>query len=155
MRTRWVGVMVLAGLAAVAACGDDDGGAAEADDGGTGTVAVSLEPTDGFLVEGFEVGLRFSDADGTEINRVLWSDFVASQGDDSIEAFYDSVLEQEVPAGPVVVEAQVSIGIGPPPEPPNLDADELPCRLEVEVAAGERVEVQVAFLPEGDCLSVL
>jgi hypothetical protein len=148
--------VVAAGLVALAGCGDDRGAAgADPADGGTGTVAVSLEPTDGFFVEGFEVGLRFSTADGTEINRVLWSDVVAAQGDDSIEAFYESVLEQEVPAGAVVVEAQVSIAIGPPPEPPDLDAEELPCRLEVEVPADERVEVQVAFQPDGDCLSLL
>ena len=158
MRTRWVGLMVAAGLVALAGCGDDSGEAdadTESDGGGTGTVVVSLEPTDAIFIEGFEVGLRFTDADGNEVNRVLWSDFIAAQGDDSIDAYYDGVLEQEVPAGAVVVEAQVTIGIGPGPEPPDLDAEELPCRLDVEVPDGGRVEVQVAFQPEGDCLTQL
>jgi hypothetical protein len=50
----------------------------------------------------------------------------------------------------VVVEAAVSIGIGPGPVPPDLDAPELPCRLEVEVPGGGRVDVEVSFQPEGD-----
>ena len=138
MTTRWVGLVVAAAaVVALAGCGDDGDSEAESGTGGgTGTVAVSLEPTDAIFIEGFEVGLRFSDADGDEINRVLWSDFVLTQTDDSIEAYYDSVLEQEVPAGAVVVEAQVTIGIGPGPEPPDLDAEELPCRLDVEVPEG-------------------
>jgi hypothetical protein len=59
---------------------------------------------------------------------------------------------EQLPAGIVVVEAEVSIGIGPGPVPPDLDAPELPCRLEVEVPDGGRVDVEVSFQPEGDCL---
>jgi hypothetical protein len=131
----------------------DDGGSAGA---GEGTIAVRLEETEGILIEGFELGLRFTDAaTGEEIDRVLWSDYVASLGSDDIEAYYTSVLEQPVPAGTVRVGADLNVGIGPPPAPPDLDATPLPCELDVEVAAGETVTVVVAFddtAPE--CLQV-
>ena len=78
MTTRSVGLVVAAAaVVALAGCGDDGDSEAESGTGGgTGTVAVRLEPTDAIFIEGFEVGLRFTDADGDEINRVLWSDFV-------------------------------------------------------------------------------
>jgi hypothetical protein len=164
MRTI-VGVVLVGGMLASGGCGDDSGEPVDAggpgptaeDDGGTGgdgegTIAVRLEETEGVFIEGFELGLRFSTADGEELERVLWSDFVATVEDQSLDAYYDSVFEQPVPAGTVVVEAQVTIGIGPPPEPPDLDAPELPCRLEIEVPDGGTAEVEVAFEPEGDCL---
>ena len=160
MRTA-VGWVLVAGLLVVAGCGDD-GGATAGEDGspdttaagggaGTGTVTVRLEPVEGVFIEGFEVGLRFSTPDGQELDRTLWSEFVASTGTASIEAYYDSILEQPVPAGPIVVEAAVSVGAGPPPVTPDLDATELPCRLEVDVPDGGRVDVEVSFDASG-CL---
>jgi hypothetical protein len=145
-------------LLVLAACGDDgegsstdttapaasDGG--DGGDGGDGTIAVRLEEAEGIFIEGFEVGLRFTDAaTGEEIERVVWSDFVSSLGSGDVDAFYTSVLEQPVSAGTVRVGADVNIGIGPGPEPPDLDASSLPCELDVEVPAGETVTVEVAF----------
>ncbi|MBA2280609.1 MAG: hypothetical protein H0W25_05140 [Acidimicrobiia bacterium] len=121
---------------------------------GQGTIRVHLEETEGIFVEGFEIGLRFEGADGTELKRVLWSDFVASTGDQSMEAFHDSVLEQVVPAGTVTVGADVRMSIGGPIEPPDLDAESLPCETEVPVPAGGTVEVEVSFSGEADCVTV-
>ena len=124
-----------------------DGSARDA----TGAVTVRLEPDVCCFQEGFEVGLRFETTEGEVIASTLWSDFVAASGDDSMDAYYDSVLTQEVPSGPVVVRAEVSIGAGPPPVPPDLEGD-LPCSLEVEVAPDETVAVEVLFHEAGDCL---
>ena len=137
----------------LAACGGDD----EPEDGAgepvEGTVAVRLEETEGILIEGFEVGLRFESAGGEEVRNLLWSDFVATLESADIDAYYDSVLEQPVIAGPVRVSADVSIGIGPGPEPPDLQADRLPCELELDVPAGETVTVEVRFDDAApDCL---
>lgn len=117
----------------------------------TGAVTVQLEPDSCCFFEGFEVGLRFETIAGEIIASTLWSDFVAASGDDSMDAYYDSVLTQEVPSGPVVVRAEVSIGAGPPPVPPDLEGD-LPCSLEVEVAPHETVAVEVLFHEADDCL---
>ena len=158
MRTTPVLALLL--VAALAACGDDgdddsssdttspatEDGGNDGGDGGDGTIAVRLEEAEGIFIEGFEVGLRFTDAaSGEEIERVLWSDFVTSLGSGDVDAFYTSVLEQPVPAGTVRVGADVNIGIGPGPEPPDLDATSLPCELDIEVPAGETVTVEVSF----------
>jgi hypothetical protein len=161
-RTTIAALLTLAALPLLAGCGDDDDAAGddgtgpsevdgEADEaGGEGTVAVHLEATEGIFVEGFEVALRFETGDGEVLDSLLWTEFVAGLGDQSIEAFYDSVLEQPVPAGPVVVHAEVALGIGPPPVPPD-PTGELACRLEVDVPDGGTVEVEVAFT-DADCL---
>ncbi len=136
------------------ACGDDDDAGSGADGGGgQGTVAVHLEPLDGVLIEGFELGLRFETADGEVLDQRLWSEFVAGTGDPSIDAFYDSVLEAEVPAGTVVVLANLVQSIGGPIEPPDLSG-EMPCSLEVDVPEGGTVEVEVSFSGEPDCMTV-
>lgn len=141
-------------------CGDDGATVADAttetpapsDAGdGPGTIAVRLEPVSGVFTEGFEVGLRFETTDGDTITSTLWSDFVQSRGAGSIDAYYDSVLEQEVPAGQVAVLATVNIGPGGPPEVPDLDGP-LRCRLLVDVPADGRVEVEVSFSGDDDCL---
>jgi hypothetical protein len=146
-------LLVLAAVAALfAACGDDDDASTEGGgNNGTGTVAIAIEPVDGVLIEGFELAFRLETAGGELVDRVVWNDFVAAEGDGTIEAFYETVYEAEVPAGTITVLAQVNVGIGPPPEPVD-PAGELACRLEVEVGAGERAEVEVALNPEGDCL---
>ena len=128
-------VAVALGAAVLVRSGDDGvvvqtGPAAGAPDD-PGTIAVQLEADVCCFTEGFEVGL--------------------ASGADSMDAYYDSVLTQEVPAGPVVVRAEVSIGAGPPPVPPDLEGD-LACSLEVEVASGETVAVEVLFDEDGDCL---
>ena len=159
-------VAVALGAALLARAGGDDvvvvqtgpsaGGPAPgaAADAAEGAITIQLEPDVCCFIEGFEVGLRFEATDGEVIASTLWSDFVAASGDDTIDAYYDSVLTQEVPAGPVVVRAEVSIGAGPPPLPPDLEGD-LPCVLEVEVAPGETVAVEVLFDEVGDCLQRL
>jgi hypothetical protein len=128
-------------------------------DGGTGegTLAVRLEQIDGVMIEGFELGLRFTDAaSGVELGRVDWSEFVAEQGAGDVEAYYDSVYEIAVPAGTVRVGSDVNVGIGPPPEPPDLDANPMPCELDVEVADGATVTVEVSFDDASDqCLQVV
>ena len=116
-----------------------------------GTIAVHIQELDGVFVEGFEVGLRFETPDGQVIASTLWSDFVEAQDSESIDAYYESVLEQNVPAGAVVVLASANVGIGPPPEVPDLEGD-LRCRLEVEVRAAVRVDVEITFDDPADCL---
>ncbi len=118
----------------------------------TGTIAVQLEKLDGVLIEGFEAGLRFETLDGTTIAAVLWSDFVAAQGNPTLEDFYDSVLEQTVPAGQVVVLASLNVGIGPAPEVPDINGD-LRCKLVVDVPADGQVDVQLSFDGSENCLS--
>lgn len=66
---------------------------------------VRIEETGGAFIEGFEVGLRFAAADSTVLASTLWTDFVESFRVDSIEDYYDRVLEQDVPAGTVVIPA--------------------------------------------------
>jgi hypothetical protein len=120
------------------------------DSAGTGVIAVRLEPVDGFFIEGFEVGLRFETPGGDVIAAALWSEFVQSQDDPRLEAYYESVLEQPVPAGDVVVLATANVGIGPGPEVPDLDG-EMRCRLDMSVPEGATVEVEVSFADQ-DCL---
>ena len=125
------------------------------DDGGqTGVVAVQLEQIDGIFIEGFEVGLRFETGAGEVVAATLWNDFVSEQDAPTVEDYYDSVLSQDVPAGPVVVLATVSIGQGPGPVTPDIDGD-LDCRLDIDVAADQTVEVEVSFDSSGDCLRVI
>lgn len=64
-----------------------------------GTVAVRIEETGGAFIEGFEVGLPFAAADSTVLASTPWTDIVESFRVDSIEDYYDRVLEQDVPAG--------------------------------------------------------
>jgi hypothetical protein len=96
-------------LTAVTSCGvgTDTIGTDESE---PGTIAVRIEDVDGFFIEGFEVGLRFETPDGEVIASTLWTDFVQSLGAESIDAYYDSVLEQDVPAGTVVVLASANVG---------------------------------------------
>lgn len=137
---------------AVTACGESTDAVTVGDqDSGSGVIAVQLEELDGVFVEGFEVGLRFETPDGEVIGSTLWSDFVASMADASLEAYYDSVLEQDVPAGTVVVLASANVGIGPPPEIPDLDGS-LRCRLEVVVPHDGRVDIEVTFDDPDACL---
>lgn len=119
---------------------------------GEGIIAVRLEPVEGFFIEGFEVGLRVETAGGERIAATLWSDFVQSQDDEpTLEAYYQSVLEQPVPAGEVVVWATANVGTGPGPEIPDIEGD-LRCQLSLHVAEGERVEVEVSFAAGTECL---
>jgi hypothetical protein len=120
----------------------------------TGTVRIQLAPIEGFFIEGFEVGLRFEHGDGTVIASTLWTDFVQATQATQIDDYYDAVLEQPVPVGSVVVRAQVTIGAGPPPSIPDV-AGELPCRLDVEVGAGQVVDVEVVFDTGSGCLHVV
>src|SRR3546814_5762138 len=68
-----------------------------------------------------------------------------------MDDYYDSVLRQKVPAGPVVVLATVNVGTGPAPEVPDLAGD-LPCRLGIDVQAGGEVAVEVNLDGGADCL---
>lgn len=120
--------------------------------GPTGTLAVHLQPVDGVFIEGFEAGLRFETADGQVIYATLWTDFVKSTGSTNLRDYYDSVLEQAVPAGTVVVLATVNIGAGPGPVTPDISG-ELRCRLEVDVPVDRLIEVELAFDRQGNCLT--
>lgn len=117
-----------------------------------GVVAVRLETVGGIFIEGFEVGLRFEDGNGKRLGTALWSDFIQSlDGEPSMERWYDSVLEQVVPAGTVVVLAEANVGAGPGPSIPDVDGP-LPCRLVLDVPAGNRVAVEVSFDGTDQCL---
>lgn len=159
------GLLLLLGLVA-AGCGEEDRTVAAADRDGapapmpeaqgrdSGIVAVQLEPVPGVFIEGFEIGLRLETGKGELIVATLWSDFVQSTGATDIEAFYDSVFTQSVPAGTVRLRAEVNIGIGPGPEVPDLTGD-LPCELVVEVEPGTETVVEVSFGGSNDCLRLL
>ena len=164
-----VAALILAVPLLFGACSDDDPEAGDdpsvettapgedGEDGETGTITVQLEPTQGIFIEGFAVGLRFTDADGDEVKALTWDDFVAELDPASNpNIYYEAVLEQEVPAGTVTVGTDVNIGIGPGPEPPDLTADPMPCELDVEVLAGETVAIEVSFDDSiEDCLRIL
>ena len=151
-------VLLLLALLPTASCGADDVVASPSAGGDgpaplPGVVAVRLEPVDGTFIEGFEAGLRFETGDGDVIAATLWSDAVRrSVAEPTADDFYRHVVEQEVPSGEVVVFARANVGIGPPPEVPDLD--DLGCRLAVQVPADGRVDVELTFAgPEG-CLRV-
>ena len=154
---RSVIALLIAGLL-FGACGGsaasipiDTGGS---DPSPKGTVTVQLEEVEGIFVEGFEIGLRFETADGDVIDSTLWTNFVADLGDQAPERFYDAVLSQQVPAGSVVVFATVNVGIGPPPEVPDLSG-EMQCRLDITVGESQVVAVEVDFSGTSDCLQTL
>jgi hypothetical protein len=177
MNMRWfrptASIVVLLALvfAPALACGDDEGDTtttsavapiddaapdpvptAPAEDAeGSAIVAVSIEDVEGIFVEGFEVGLRFETGDGEVIESTLWSEVVAAQDPSTPEAYYETVLEQPVPAGEVVVLGEANVGTGPGPSVPDLDG-ELPCRVELELDDGERAEVEVRFDTTDECL---
>lgn len=135
----------------VASEAEGSGGAA---DTSPGEIRVQLEEVDGAFIEGFEVGLRFETGDGELIASTLWSDFVASNGRTDMDAYYDSVLSQSVPAGTVRVSAEVNIRALPPPSTPDLGA-ELPCLLVVEVDPGAVVAVEAMFKDTPNCLRLV
>lgn len=118
----------------------------------TGTLQVRLAPVEGIFIEGFEVGLRFETSDGEVLYSGLWTEYVRSLDDDSIEAYYESVLTQAVPAGDVVVLATANVGIGPGPVIPDPDGV-LDCRVVVSVPAGGETTVEVSFTGDRDCLA--
>ncbi len=146
-RPTWFFPLLAALVLATSACsGDDDSGGDGDQSGGTGTgnVAVSVEPVEGFFTEGFEIGIRFETGTGERIATAIWSDAVVASGNTAPDAVYTHVLEQQVPAGDVVVLATVNVGIGPPPEVPDVDG-ELRCQLDISVADGATVQVQAGF----------
>jgi hypothetical protein len=144
-------ILVCAVLALAAACGGEENDVTTSGlpaDTGVGIITVNIEEVQGIFTEGFEVGLRFETPDGEVINSVLWSDYINSldQGD-----FYKSTLEQPVRAGTVVIVGEANVGIGPPPETPNINGD-MRCRLEVEVPADGSIAVEVTFSNPAACL---
>ena len=113
-----------------------------------GTITVNIEEVQGIFTEGFEIGLRFETPEGTVIDSVLWSDYITSldNGD-----FYKSTLVQSVPAGTVNIIGEANIGIGPPPETPDIDG-EMRCRLTVDVPSNGNVAIEVTFSDPDICL---
>lgn len=170
--TRTIAILTIMGLL-IAACGSDASDSApdtttplsapstsptttagSTDDAvGSGTIAVHIEDVEGFFIEGFEVGLRFETSDGDVIASTLWTDYVAAQGDGTLESFYDTVLEQPVPTGDIVVFASANIGAGPAPEIPDVEGD-LRCRLDLTLADGERIDIEVTFADTDNCLVI-
>ena len=151
--------LAVVALIATAACGDNSDPTLSGDDTSgpteeTGIVAVSLEPVDSLLTEGFELGLRYETADGEVLGTTQWTEFVAQQEGDAATDFYGSIHEQSVPAGPVTVLATMNIGIGPPPIKPDVNG-ELRCRLDIEVPAGGMATVEVLFDGTDACLRPL
>lgn len=129
---------------------DTDPGIDEGEAGG-GTITVRLEEVQGFFIEGFEVGLRFEQIDGTVLSTWRWNDVVEQFGDGTAVAAYETVLEESVPAGRITVLATVNLGLGPPPEVPDLDGP-MDCRVTVEVPADGRVDIEVDFSGTADCI---
>ena len=113
-------------------------------------VRVRLQNINGYFFEGFEVGLRFETADGTVIGSTFWTDFVREQNEDfTITDLYDSVLEQPVPVGDIVVFAEANSGFAFGPISPDLEG--LRCRLEVPVPKDGVIDIEVLF-DTADCL---
>ncbi len=125
----------------------------EAASGAPGTVTVQLEDVEGYLIEGFEIGLRFTSASGEVVAATLWSDHIADNGDGTLDAWYETDLVQAVPPGTALVEASVNVGMGPAPVTPDLTGP-LRCRLPVEVPADGAVVIEVSFEQTG-CLRLL
>lgn len=117
-----------------------------------GTLKVRLAPVEGFFIEGFEVGLRFETSDGEILYTTLWTEYVRAQDDDSIEAYYETVLSRAVPAGDIVVLATANVGLGPGPVIPDPNGT-LDCRLVVAVPAAGEATVEVSFTGNGECLT--
>ena len=103
------------------------------------------------FIEGFEIGIRIETGDGEVLFKTLWSDYIASLGDTNIRAYYDSVLTQEQPAGPVVVLATVNVGAGPAPVTPDIDGP-LNCQLKVDLPPAGQIEVEISFNGTPDCV---
>lgn len=121
-------------------------------DGPAGAIEVSVEPVEGEFIEGFQVGLRFEDGDGTVLDAAYWTDMVRSSAGDGASS-YTTIVREKVPVGTVVVRAQVTLGPGGPPVDPDLEGD-LPCEARSEVTEGETVRVQIRF-GAGNCLALL
>ena len=127
--------------------------AASADEGqSSGTVNVSLDPIDGYLIEGFELGIRFETAAGRVIAAYSWNEYVRTLGEPTLDDYYQSVLEQSVPTGKLIVYAIVNVGAGVPPSRPELSGD-MPCRLELSVNQNVSVSVFVNLYEE-QCLHI-
>ncbi len=148
-KTPIIAVLSVVAALGLSACGGGASGSPAPAE--TGTIAVNIEPVEGFFIEGFEVGIRFETPDGVPISSTLWSDFVTSQGEPELEDYYTSVLEETVPAGEVIVLASANVGIGPGPEIPDVDG-ELRCRLPVTVPANGTVSVEITFSDPDNCL---
>lgn len=158
MIARLLAVAVVVALV-TAACGDDSQPTLTGDDTDspteeTGIISVSLEPIDAILTEGFELGLRYETADGEVLGTTQWTDFVTNQEDAAATDVYGSVLEQRVPAGPVIVLATMNIGIGPAPVKPDVNG-EMRCQLDIEVPAYGTATVEVLFDDTDTCLRPL
>lgn len=121
-------------------------------DGPAGTAELSVEPVEGEFEEGFQVGVRFEDGEGAVLDAAYWTDMVRSSAGDGA-SYYTTVVRVPVPAGTVVVRAEVTLGPGGPPVDPDLDGD-LPCEVRAPVTEGEVVRVQVRF-GAGNCVAVL
>jgi len=134
-------LVVVALAAAAVLIGDDDTDPDEdpgADPARGGTVAVDLEPIDGFVIEGFDVTLRFYGPDGDTVAQREWTDAVtATEATDDIDAFYSYVLHEPVPSGRVRVVSFLRLSPGdaiPPPEGPG-------CETTVDVAPGDTARI--------------
>ena len=92
---------------------------------------------------------------GKVLDAAYWTDVVHSIAPDpETDDFYSSVMPEPVPAGTIVVRAEVAIGPGGPPADPDLDGD-LPCSAKLRVGAGETARVEVRLDAARHCLSLL
>lgn len=119
-----------------------------------GVITIRLEKVDGIFIEGFEAGIRIETIEGDVLLATLWSDFVNRQANPTFTDYYESVLEQSVQAGEIVVLATVNVGLGPAPVRPDVNG-EMACRLVLEVPADGVVEVELVFSGRDNCLSVI
>jgi hypothetical protein len=116
---------------------------------GDAVIAIRMEPTNGgVFIEGFDVDLQFIDANGNEIASRNWADYVRSlpRIDDDLEIYYDSVLEEPVPAGVVTVRSVMELG---------MESAQPMCETPVVLAAGERAEIELLFRTvDGRCATL-
>jgi hypothetical protein len=118
---------------------------------GQGTLAVNLAPVEGLFVDGFDVTLRYLDADGDETGAIDWSQSVPPNA--SLDTYYKHVHNQAVPAGAVTLQSWVRTSPGGPVPPSSGPA----CTTDVAVGEGDLARVTLLLVPDpqsGECAAV-
>lgn len=94
----------------------------DANETGRGPAAVVVELTDvPFFIEGFDYAVRFSGDDGEVLAERRLADFAASPDGGGPPAGASVSESVSVPAGPVVVDSHLTMGIGPGPARPDFE----------------------------------
>lgn len=126
------------------------------DEAGRGAADVVVELVDvPLLIEGFDYAFRFRDLDGAVLAERRLADFAAGPdvGGPPAGASLSDTLT--VPAGPLVVDSHLTVGIGPGPGPPDFESGSAAGSLlcppqDLTLAAGESLRLSLDW--ETGCL---